>query len=69
MEVELSEAEQAKIREFALSIVNSFDASSKSRFGALLAQYLANSIKLHGLIKEVSWHSVFLVDITLSRLS
>lgn len=53
VEIDLSEGEQTKIREFAVTIVNSLDSSSKSKIGALIAQYLSNSIKLHGLIKEV----------------
>jgi hypothetical protein len=53
----LSETEHANIREFTMNASTYMDVSSKSKFSALIAQYLTNSIKLNGLIKEVRYIS------------
>eukprot|EP00026_Physarum_polycephalum_P007867 Phypoly_transcript_07937.p1 GENE.Phypoly_transcript_07937~~Phypoly_transcript_07937.p1 ORF type:complete len:434 (+),score=71.95 Phypoly_transcript_07937:220-1521(+) len=48
----LNETDHARIREFTTNVSSNLDDSSKSKFSTLISQYLANSIKLTGLIKE-----------------
>jgi hypothetical protein len=62
----LSEMDHARIREFTTNVSANLDDSSKSKFSTLIAQYLTNSIKLTGLIKEVRYISLLLATISLT---